>query len=125
MAASVPSGSALADSAGRTRMSRNLIVRPRSVIDVADIFDYFLTKSKRVAVRFLDAHDTAVSAIESDPEGGNRLVLPDLGGTQFYYRRPVGFGSYLIIYRFDGTTIEILRTMHASQNLYSLVDRLE
>lgn len=106
-------------------MSRKLVVRPRSIIDVANIFDYLVSKSKQAAVRFFDDHDRAVSAIESEPEQGHRLVLPELGDTGLYYRRPVAFGSYLIIYRFNETTIEILRTMHASQDLYSVVSREE
>jgi toxin ParE1/3/4 len=103
-------------------MKRQLIVEPRVLIDVADIFDHFSAADPRVAMRFYDAYDAALPLIEKFPEAGGRLLLEGHEHLDFRYVRPNGFDWYLIFYRLTDTTIEVVRVLHASRDLAAALE---
>jgi len=103
-------------------MNRKLIVQPRALIDVAEIFDYFRSADPRVAMRFYDAYDAALPLIEKFPEAGGRLLLEGYEHLDFRYVRPKGFDWYLIFYRVTDATIEVVRLLHASRDLAAALE---
>ncbi|MEX2175055.1 MAG: type II toxin-antitoxin system RelE/ParE family toxin [Pirellulaceae bacterium] len=98
-------------------MNRLLDIQPRALIDVADIFEYFLAVDPRVAMRFYDAYDAALPLIERMPEAGGKLLLDGHEALDLRYVRPKGFEHYLIFYRLTATTIEVVRVLHSSRDL--------
>ena len=100
-------------------MIRRLVLLPRALLDVADIFQYFRAIDPRLAARFYDAFDATLPLIERAPQSRARLVIEGCEHLDYRCRRPKGFENYLIFYRITETAVEIVRVLHGSRDLES------
>lgn len=92
-------------------------VSPRADADLGDVTDYYLTEAGyEVAANFLAAWDRAATHLGAHPDSGslrlaNAAKLPDLRVW------PVMGFPYLALYVRHGTTVTILRVLHAARDI--------
>jgi plasmid stabilization system protein ParE len=90
-------------------------------LDVADCADYLFTeRGEKVARRWKEALDETVALLSRFPEIGRvRHDLPFSGIRTFFLKE---FPRYLIFYRLEGGTLDLLRVRHGMMHLPSLFE---
>jgi toxin ParE1/3/4 len=85
--------------------------RPRSLVDLAEIWDHIAEHSEKNADGFLDAIDQKVALLAAQPHKGR--VRPELAREL----RSFPVGRYLIFYLALSDGIEVVRVLHASRDV--------
>src|SRR5437899_2208229 len=91
--------------------------------DLKEILDYFdEVGAEDVALRFLDALDATIEFIEEFPDLGSHWesTKPKHSGLRFRFVK--GFGNHVVLYRRHGEHVDVLRMVHASQDIERLLD---
>lgn len=91
--------------------------------DLEGHVDYFAGFNSSVAQRFLDAAERAFERIHQNPEIGGlwNFENPRLAGIRVW---PIpGFRRILIFYRVTDAVVQVLRVLHGSRDLESLLAR--
>ena len=96
-----------------------LVVRPVFLRDVQDCADYLVAESgEPVARKWKTSLDKAIALISKFPEIGRiRPDLPVPGIRTFFLK---DFPRYLIFYRLEGGSTELLRVRHGMMHLPDL-----
>jgi toxin ParE1/3/4 len=99
-----------------------IIKRPVFLSDVEECADYLFTESgEAVARRWKESLDRTIALISKFPEIGQiRKDLPVPGIRTFLLK---AFPRYLVFYRLDGATIELLRIRHGMMHLPGLFEK--
>ncbi len=91
---------------------RSIVYAPEAQADLAAIGAYIAEQaSETTAGRFLGRIRRTIEDMAHFP--GSRPLVPELGAD---IRRLV-VGRYLIFYRFDETTVFIVRVLHGARNI--------
>ena len=98
-----------------------VVKRPIFLLDVADCADYLFTeRGEEVARRWKESLDQTVALLSRFPEIGRvRHDLPFSGIRTFFLKE---FPRYLIFYRLEGGTLDLLRVRHGMMHLPSLFE---
>ncbi len=107
-------------------MSYRLIVKDRATQDLRHLANYILVNGNTdVAVKFLSAAEATFAQLVKIPGIGKvaQLVVSRLGEIRQW--RIKDFQDYLIFYRIEDTTIEILRVFHGARDLADVLSELE
>ena len=106
-------------------MDENIIIRDAAARDLAEQADYLAERSLDVAVRFSQAVAQTFRQLASMPEMGSPRPLrnPILAGLRRW--RIPGFESHLIFYRPIHDGIEVIRVLHASRDIESILEGLQ
>jgi plasmid stabilization system protein ParE len=98
-----------------------VIKRPVFLLDVADGADYLFTEGgEDVAQRWKESLDKTIALITRFPEIGRlRHDLPFPGIRTFFLKE---FPRYLVFYRLQKGTIELLRVKHGMMHLPGLFE---
>lgn len=98
-----------------------LVKRPVFLLDVADCADYLFTEGgEEVARQWKESLDKTIVLITKFPEIGRlRHDLPLPGIRTFFLRE---FPRYLVFYRLERGTIELLRVKHGMMHLPGLFE---
>jgi len=98
-----------------------VVKRPAFLLDVADGADYLTTEAgEAVARRWKDSLDKTIALITRFPEIGRlRQDLPFPGIRTFFLK---DFPRYLIFYRREEGTIDLLRVKHGMMHLPGLFE---
>ena len=105
-------------------MSARYVLRPKADEDLDDQSYYLATEaSPEVGHRFLLAAHETFSLLATQPEMGwhSRLKHPALASLRVF--RVSGFERMLVLYRPCPEGVEILRVVHGSRNLQTLLRR--
>ena len=96
-----------------------LVYRPLYLSDVTECADYLCTEaSEKVAAGWYQALKKALENIQRVPEIGRiRNDLPEAGIRTLNLRK---YPNYLVFYRLEKGTIELLRIRHGMMNLPEL-----
>ena len=96
-----------------------LVYRPLYFSDVSECADYLYTEAgEKVAAEWYQALKKALEQIRRAPEIGRlRHDLPEAGIRTLNLRK---YPNYLVFYRLDKGTIELLRVRHGMMNLPEL-----
>jgi plasmid stabilization system protein ParE len=96
-----------------------LLYRPQFLADVTDCADYLVTEAgEKVATNWYQELKNVVAHIQRTPEIGRlRHDLPVAGIRTFNLRK---YPNYLVFYRLEAGTIELLRIRHGMMNLPEL-----
>lgn len=96
-----------------------LVYRPLYLSDVSECADYLCTEAnEKVAVAWYQALKKALEHIQRVPEIGRlRHDLPEVGIRTLNLRK---YPNYLVFYRLEKDTIELLRIRHGMMNLPEL-----
>jgi toxin ParE1/3/4 len=99
------------------------IVRRAEVIqDLEDISDALAARSPATAIRFLDAAEQTFADLEAMPSMGAVCPLQNPQMQNVRQWRVRGFSKYVVIYRPLNGGVEILRVLHGSRDLPSILE---
>ncbi|OUL23840.1 hypothetical protein BV372_29500 [Nostoc sp. T09] len=107
-------------------MNFRLIVKDRATQDLRQLANYILVNGNAdVAVKFLNAAEVTFEQLVKTPGMGKltQFVVSRLGEIRQW--RIKDFKDYLIFYRIQDTTIEILRVFHGARDLADVLSELE
>lgn len=101
-------------------MAYNLVITQEARRTRDGIIEYLLNElgSHQAATHFLEAYEAAISIITTTPELHALSKDPLLAQKKL---RICPFMNYLMVYRFDTTTITIADLFHASQDYAKLL----
>ena len=90
--------------------------------DLKEIFDYLDQRNEIAADRFYDAVERTVQQLLSMPYLGERCQFrnPQTKGMRMWLVD--GFSNYLIFYRVQGNTLQILRVIHGARDYAAMFD---
>jgi plasmid stabilization system protein ParE len=95
---------------------KRFVLTPRAKQDVNDIWDYIAADNIGAADRVLDALDNAIARVARNPGIGHwREELTDKRHRFFLVY------SYLIVYRHETRPLQIIRVLHASRDVQSIL----
>jgi antitoxin ParD1/3/4/toxin ParE1/3/4 len=97
-------------------MSRRFLLTPAAQSDLIEIDDYFRRESTQAAARVLARLHNAMRRLAQQPGMGH--LREDLADEKLRFW-PVY--SYLIIYRADIRPIQVVRVLHGSRDVRSLL----
>ena len=95
-----------------------LLKRPAFFRDLDHYSSRIAVDNPGAARRFVVAAEATCEQLRKHPEIGHQENFRKLRGIRSW--RVDGFGSYLVFYRFDGTTVEVLRLLHGALDLPGL-----
>ncbi|BAY64530.1 hypothetical protein NIES22_46290 [Calothrix brevissima NIES-22] len=107
-------------------MNYRLIVKDQATQDLRQLANYILVNGNAdVAVKFLNAAEVTFEQLRKTPGMGKvaQSVVSRLGEIRQW--RIKDFQDYLIFYRIEDTTIEILRVFHGARDLADLLSQLD
>jgi plasmid stabilization system protein ParE len=98
-----------------------VVKRPVFLLDVADCADYLFTEGgEDVARRWKESLDKTIALLSKFPEIGRvRHDLPFPGIRTFFLKE---FPRYLIFYRLEKGTLDLLRVRHGMMHLPGLFE---
>ncbi|MBW4540330.1 MAG: type II toxin-antitoxin system RelE/ParE family toxin [Myxacorys chilensis ATA2-1-KO14] len=103
-------------------MIRRISIRPAAIVDLDQHVAYLNQNNSQAAMRFFDAARQTFATLARMPSIG-RIYRTGEDETQYIRRWSIkGFKNYLIFYRSDDTVIEIIRVLHAAQDLDRLLE---
>ncbi|MGD0662558.1 MAG: type II toxin-antitoxin system RelE/ParE family toxin [Syntrophorhabdales bacterium] len=94
----------------------SIILLPRAVADLAEIWDYISDDNEARADAFIDLLDRKIQMLAARPQMGRAREELAEGLRSF----PVG--RYVIFYRSTPKNIEIVRILHSARDLPALFD---
>lgn len=102
-------------------MSVRVVQRAQARLDFWSIVEFLATRNAAVAERFIAAVKEFYDFLANWPEAGARLDRddPDFANVRIW---PIkDFRNYLIVYRAAADRVEIIRLVHGSRDLDSLL----
>lgn len=102
---------------------RSLVVDPQAVHDLDAASIYIAERnSEERALRFLDAATETFQRLAEMPSVGSARPVrnPRLQGLRWWHVQD--FNSYLIFYRFDDESVEILRVLYGARDIDSILE---
>ena len=94
----------------------SIVLLPRAIGDLAEIWDYIADDSEARADAFIDLLDGKIHTLARRPHMGRAREELAEGLRSF----PVG--RYIIFYRPMPKSIEIIRVLHGARDLHALFD---
>jgi toxin ParE1/3/4 len=107
-------------------MSYRLIIKDRATQDLRQLANYILVNGNAdVAVKFLTAAEVTFEQLLKTPGMGKitQLVVSRLGEIRQW--RIKDFNDYLLFYRIQDDTVEILRVFHGARDLADIIGKLD
>ncbi|MBW4671293.1 MAG: type II toxin-antitoxin system RelE/ParE family toxin [Cyanomargarita calcarea GSE-NOS-MK-12-04C] len=107
-------------------MNYRLIIKDRATQDLRQQANYILVNGNvDVAVKFLSAAEVAFAQLTKTPGIGKvtELVVSRFGEIRQW--RMKDFKDYLIFYRIQDATVEILRIFHGARDLADVLSELD
>jgi toxin ParE1/3/4 len=94
----------------------SVVVRPQALADLAEIWAYIAQDSLKQADNFTDRVDRLFRALAKQPDMGR--ARPELLANL----RSIPLGNYVIFYFPRKNRVEIVRVLHGSRDLDSLLE---
>jgi toxin ParE1/3/4 len=107
-------------------MNYRLIIKDPATQDLRQQAEYILQQGNtEAAVRFLAAAEATFTQLATMPGMGKVKQFKDSRLGEIRQWRVRGFEDYLIFYRIQEATIEVLRVLHGARDLANLFDDLK
>lgn len=93
------------------------VILNQARVDLLALAEYIAQDSPQAARRFMSNYRETIDSVCEWPKS-NRLLddLPGLDGMNLRRAVVKGFPNHLMVYRFDGEKVTILRAFHAAQD---------
>jgi toxin ParE1/3/4 len=102
---------------------RKIIVANPAQIDLREHFAYLADKNFDTALQFFDAARQTFADLARMPELGSRYSSQKKRLQDLRKWHIKGFKRFLIFYRFNEETIEIVRVLYGTQDIQGLLER--
>jgi toxin ParE1/3/4 len=102
-------------------MSFRVLQRARARQDILEIISYIASDNRSAAAALYEAYERVLQHLEETPEMGRPYASndPRLGRIR---AAPIGrFRRYLVFYRRQGNSVEVLRVLHAHRDITSIL----
>ncbi|HEX8912491.1 MAG TPA: type II toxin-antitoxin system RelE/ParE family toxin [Humisphaera sp.] len=97
-------------------MKRKINVRPQARLDLLEIWHHIAADSVQNANLVTDRIETAIRNLAAMPGMGHER--PDVDDPRYRFW---SVSSYVIAYRFDATTLVVVRVVHGSRDFRGLI----
>jgi toxin ParE1/3/4 len=103
-------------------MSREIFKKPRASRDLIEYFAYIARDKVAPADRFLRVAEETFEYLARMPTVGRiwESPLAQLDGVRVY-PMPSPFRNYLIFYRFNETTLEVIAVIHGARDVQAVI----
>jgi toxin ParE1/3/4 len=103
-------------------MTRHIIITPRASQDIDEHFAYIAQDNFDAALRFFDSARLTFSQLAKTPGMGSpfQIINPRLVGLRKWAVKD--FKKYLIFYRYDDESIEVVRVVHAARDIPAIFE---
>jgi len=102
-------------------MRYRLRIYPAAEADVDDAALFIARDSLDVALRFYDSVEQTYRQIREHPLRWPRYEMDHPKLANLRKRAIVGFRKYLVFYRIDGGSVEIIRVLHGARDIPSVM----
>jgi toxin ParE1/3/4 len=103
-------------------MTRQILIKPRAVVDLDEQLLHLSLSSLRVAQRFQQAVRLSFQRLAQTPDLGELLPSRKSRRTDFRVWPVRGFPNHLIYFREIAGGIEIVRLLHGTRDVGALLD---
>lgn len=102
-------------------MTRRILITPKASQDIDRLFEYLAQNNNEAALRFFDATRQTIAQLAVIPGKGSLFEIdnPRLVGLRKWSVK--GFKKYLIFYLTDEELLTVIRIIHASRDLPSIL----
>ncbi|MDB9518609.1 type II toxin-antitoxin system RelE/ParE family toxin [Roseofilum reptotaenium CS-1145] len=102
-------------------MASKIAIAPQANLDLEQHFEYIAINDADSAMRFFDAVRSTFSQLAKNPGIGRiyEVKNPNLQGLRKW--RVTGFEKYLIFYQYSEETLTIIRLIHGSRDIASIL----
>lgn len=105
-------------------MSRSIVINEAAEQALKEYFNYIAQQDADRALQFFDAARQTFAALARMPGMGKVYDSQEEDISNIRKWAVKGFRQYLIFYRYDDEVLEVLRIIHATRNLDSLLKDL-
>jgi toxin ParE1/3/4 len=105
-------------------MNRRILITEDANLDLHEHFSYLAQNNRDRAFNFFDATRQTFAASARMPGMGQRYESEEEDVVNIHKWTVKGFKNYLIFYRYDDETLEILRIIFATRDLTPLLQNL-
>jgi toxin ParE1/3/4 len=105
-------------------MNRCIVIHEDATLDLQEHFNYLAQNSKESAFLFFDSARQTFAALARMPGIGQKYESEDEDIINIRKWAVKGFKSYLIFYRYDDQSIQVLRIIYATRDLTPLLKDL-
>jgi toxin ParE1/3/4 len=102
-------------------MSFQISIHSTAMRDINEYADYISQNSIDAALRFYESVSETTRMIAEHPARWPRYEPADPRAGEIRRRAVIGFDKYLIFYRIGDDAVEILRVMHGSRDIHSIL----
>lgn len=102
-------------------MSRRILKRPQAERDTEDCFVYIAEDNLDKGIGFLASVESCLTELAEFPHLGTQLKFSDARLQDIRMRRVRGYENYLIFYRADEKSIDVIRVLHRARNIENLL----
>jgi toxin ParE1/3/4 len=106
-------------------MNRQILINEEANSDLREHFNYLAQNNRDSALRFFDAARETFAALARMPGIGRKYDGGEEEISNIHKWAVKGFRQYLIFYRYDDSTLEILRIVYATRDLTALLKDLQ
>lgn len=101
---------------------RQVIVKPKAVLDLAQIGGYYRAIRPTLEMRFLSALNSAFARILTMPSIGTIVESGKITEAPVRYWRMKEFPKYLLFYQVHEDSIVIVRVLHGSRDWQDILE---
>ena len=106
-------------------MTFGIVITPKASQDLDDLFDYIAQNNPDAALRFFDAARQSIATLAQTPSIGSLYLVnnPRLVGLRKWGVR--SFEKYLIFYLISEDLLTVVRIIHGSRDIPTLLEQEE
>ena len=97
-------------------MTLKIYILPLAETDLSEIGDYFDERSETLSQRFYERFWDTANTLASSPELGERCQFRNPQTKEMRVWQVSDFSNYLIFYRIQNSTLQILRVIHGARD---------
>lgn len=102
-------------------MTRRILITSKASKDINELFEYVAQLNREVALRFFDATRQTIARLAASPGKGNLFEIDNSRLVGLRKWAVKGFEKHLIFYLYDEELLTVIRIIHASRDLQSIL----
>lgn len=104
-------------------MALRILLTPKASEDLEDIADYIAENNLDAALRFFDATRQSIAKLAQNPRIGSFYPLANSQLEGLRKWKVKGFDKYLIFYLIEDDLLRIIRIIHVSRDISTILNQ--